>query len=83
MPKDRSEYQRAYYEANKAKKKAIRKSQPRTEGAKAAEARYREKRRILQEICDGKPVEEIGFTPISDLVQLPDGTVMHRDDVPA
>jgi hypothetical protein len=28
-------------------------------------------------------VEVDGFTPISDLVQLPDGTVMHKDDVPA
>ncbi len=25
-------------------------------------------------------VEVDGFTPISDLVQLPDGTVMHKDD---
>ena len=28
-------------------------------------------------------VEVDGFTAISDLVQLPDGTVMHKDDVPA
>ena len=51
MPKDRTEYQRAYYEATKAKKKASRKPQPRTEAAKAAEARYAEKRRVLAEIA--------------------------------
>jgi hypothetical protein len=50
QPRDRSEYQRAYYEANKERKKAIRKAQPRTEGAKAAEARYRERQRIRREI---------------------------------
>lgn len=26
---------------------------------------------------------EYGFTPINELVQLPDGTVAHKDDVPA
>jgi hypothetical protein len=51
MPKDRSEYNRTYYEATKAKKKAMRKPQPRTEATKEAEARYREKRRILVEIA--------------------------------
>ena len=51
MPKDRSEYWRAYYEANKERMKAKRKPQPRTEAAKAAEARYKEKRRILKEIA--------------------------------
>lgn len=50
MPNERSDYMHAYYEANKARKKAKRKSQPRTEAAKAAEARYAEKRRILKEI---------------------------------
>jgi hypothetical protein len=58
MTKDRTEYQRAYYEANKARKKALRKSQPRTEGAKAAEARYMEKQRVLREI-DALPVPTI------------------------
>ena len=50
MPKDRSEYQRAYYEATKAEKKAKRMPQPRTEAQKAAEARYAEKKRLLAEI---------------------------------
>ena len=50
--KDRSEYQRAYYQANKAAKKTNRKPQPRTEAAKAAEARYAEKKRVLAEIAD-------------------------------
>lgn len=52
MPRDRSEYQRAYYEANKDKKKANRKPQPRTEAAKRAEERYREKRQRMAEIAD-------------------------------
>ena len=83
MPKDRGEYMRAYYEANKAKLCAKRRNPQPRETAGRAEERYREKQRILKEICDGKPVEDFGFTPISDLVQLPDGTVMHKDDVPA
>ncbi len=49
-PKDRAAYQRAYYEANKERLKALRKPKPRTEAGKAAEARYREKKRILAEI---------------------------------
>ena len=28
-------------------------------------------------------VEVDGFTPINELVQLPDGALMHKDDVPA
>ena len=51
MPKDRTEYQSAYYEANKAKKKANRKPQPRTEAARRAEERYRKKRKLLAEIA--------------------------------
>ena len=51
MSKDRSEYARAYYEANKAKKKANRKPQPRTEAAKRAEDRCREKRQRLADIA--------------------------------
>ncbi len=55
---DRSEYQRAYYEAHKAEKKAKRKPQPRTEATIAAEKRYREKRRILAAIA-AMPVRTI------------------------
>ena len=51
MPMDRTEYQRAYYERTKEAKKAKRKKQPRTAAAIAAEERYREKRRLLQEIA--------------------------------
>lgn len=51
MATDRTEYQRAYYEAHKAEKKAKRKPQPRTAATIAAEKRYREKRRILAEIA--------------------------------
>ena len=58
MATDRTEYQRAYYEAHKAEKKAKRKPQPRTEAAIAAEKRYREKRRILAEIA-AMPVRTI------------------------
>ena len=58
--KDRSEYARAYYQANKARLKAKRKKQPRTEAAKAAEDRYREKRRILAEIAE-MPMGPQGF----------------------
>jgi hypothetical protein len=58
MPKDRTEYQRAYYEANKAKKKANRKPQPRTESARIAEERYRKKRKLLDEIA-AMPVRTI------------------------
>lgn len=50
MAKDRKEYLRAYYEANKERLKAKRKPQPRTDAAKAAEERYAQKRRILREI---------------------------------
>lgn len=50
MERDRKEYMRAYYEANKSRLKAKRKPRPRTEAAKAAEERYAEKRRILREI---------------------------------
>jgi hypothetical protein len=49
MPKDRSEYMRAYYEANKTKLNARRKTYSR-ELARAAEARYREKKQRLAEI---------------------------------
>ena len=49
-PRDRKEYQRAYYEANKAKKKENRKKQPRTAASIAAEERYRERQRVLREI---------------------------------
>jgi len=52
MADDRSEYMRAYYEANKERLKAKRKPQPRTEAARRAEKKYREKRRVLQEIAD-------------------------------
>jgi hypothetical protein len=48
--RDRSEYQRVYYEANKDKRKAARKKQPRTASAVAAEERYRAKKRLLREI---------------------------------
>ena len=51
MPMDRTEYQRAYYERTKEAKKTKRKKQPRTAAAIAAEERYREKRRLLQEIA--------------------------------
>ena len=60
MPNDRSESNRAYYEANKAKKKAKRKPQPRTEATLAAAARCAEKRRVLAEIAAmtfGPPVD--------------------------
>ena len=50
MTHDRKAYQSAYYEANKERKKAMRKKQPRTAAMIAAEERYREKRRILKEI---------------------------------
>ena len=49
---DRSAYQKAYYEANKDRLKANRKPQRRTEANIAAEARYREKKRLLKEIAD-------------------------------
>jgi hypothetical protein len=51
MPMDRTEYQRAYYERTKEARKAKRKKQPRTAAAISAEERYREKRRLLQEIA--------------------------------
>ncbi len=50
MARDRKEYMKAYYEAKKTELKAKRKKQPRTEAQRAAEERYREKRRLLQEI---------------------------------
>ena len=46
----RKDYQHAYYLANKEARKAKRKKQPRTEAAIAAEARYREKKRVLWDI---------------------------------
>ncbi len=52
MADDRSEYMRAYYEANKERLKAKRNPQPRTEAVRRAEKKYREKRRVLQEIAD-------------------------------
>lgn len=52
MSGNRSEYMRAYYEANKVRLKAKRKKQPRTEAARQAEERYREKRRLLKEIAE-------------------------------
>ena len=52
MADDRSEYMRAYYKANKERLKAKRKPQPRTEAARQAEKKYREKIRVLQEIAD-------------------------------
>lgn len=58
MTRDRSDYQRAYYEANKAKKKANRKPQPRTEATKLAEERYRERRQLLADIA-AMPVRTI------------------------
>lgn len=58
MATDRTEYQRAYYEAHKAERKAKRKPQPRTEATIAAEKRYREKRRIMKEIA-AMPVRTI------------------------
>lgn len=58
MANNRTEYQREYYEAHKAEKKAKRKPQPRTEAAIAAEKRYREKRRVLSEIA-AMPVRTI------------------------
>lgn len=58
MAKDRREYLRAYYQANKEALKAKRKPQPRTEAAKAAEARYAEKKRLLKEI------ESMTFGPV-------------------
>ena len=51
MPRDRTEYQRAYYERTKEAKKAKRKKQPRTAATLAAEARYLDKRRLLEEIA--------------------------------
>lgn len=58
MAADRTEYQRQYYEAHKAEKKAKRKPQPRTAATIAAEKRYREKRRILADIA-AMPVRTI------------------------
>jgi len=52
MHKDRTKYQRAYYERTKEAKKAKRKKQPRTAATIAAEERYREKRRLLREIAE-------------------------------
>mgnify|MGYP000860960084 CR=1 FL=1 len=49
-PRDRSEYMRAYYAANKAKLNARRKTYSR-ELARAAKARYLEKKRLLAEIA--------------------------------
>lgn len=57
MIRDRKAYQAAYYEANKERKKALRKKQPRTAAMIEAEKRYREKRRILKEI------EQMQFGP--------------------
>ena len=48
---DRSEYQRAYYLANKERLKAKRKPQPRTPASVAAEERYRAKKQLLAEIA--------------------------------
>lgn len=50
QPNDRREYMRAYYEANKERLKAKRNPQPRTDASRAAEERYREKKRTLKEI---------------------------------
>jgi len=41
---------RAYYEANKERRKQLRKKQPRTEATLRAEAKYREKRKVLAEL---------------------------------
>ena len=51
MPKDRTEYMRAYYEANKEKLCAKRRNPQPRETARRAEARYREKQRLLREIA--------------------------------
>ena len=58
MANNRTEYQRKYYEAHKAEKKAKRKPQPRTEATIAAEKRYREKLRVLRDIA-AMPVRTI------------------------
>lgn len=59
--RDRSEYMRNYYEANKERLKEQRKPKPRTEAAKRAEERYREKKRILKEIA-AMPHGPVGVT---------------------
>ena len=51
---DRREYMHEYYEANKDRLKKARKPTVRTRAQKDAEARYREKRRILKEIEEMK-----------------------------
>lgn len=50
MPATRQEYMHAYYEANKERRKQLRKKQPRTEAAVRAEAKYREKQKTLAEL---------------------------------